>query len=93
MVELHTGLYADAPDAASRAEELARIRTAATVAAGLGLVVNAGHGLHYENTAAVAAIGEIAELNIGHAIVAQAIFDGFPAAVRRMKDLMNAARG
>ena len=93
VVELHTGLYADARNAASRAEELARIRRAAHAAAGLGLVVNAGHGLHYENTAAVAAIGEIAELNIGHAIVAQAIFDGFPGAVRRMKDLMEAARG
>ena len=93
VVELHTGLYADAPDAAARTGELARIRNAATVAAGLGLVVNAGHGLHYENTAAVAAIEEIAELNIGHAIVAQAIFDGLPGAVRRMKDLMEAARG
>ncbi len=93
VVELHTGVYADAPNTATRAEELARIRRAAAVAAGLGLVVNAGHGLHYENTAAVAAIAEIAELNIGHAIVAQAIFDGFPGAVRRMKDLMRAARG
>ena len=93
VVELHTGVYADAPDAAARAVELARVRSAAAVAAGLGLVVNAGHGLHYENTSAVAAIGEIAELNIGHAIVAQAIFDGFPGAVRRMKDLMEAARG
>ncbi|MDE0488330.1 MAG: pyridoxine 5'-phosphate synthase [Gammaproteobacteria bacterium] len=93
VVELHTGVYADAANASARAEELARVSRAATVAAGLGLVVNAGHGLHYENTAAVAAIGEIAELNIGHAIVAQAIFDGFPGAVRRMKDLMEAARG
>ena len=93
VVELHTGLYADAGDVASRAEELARIRSAATAAAGLGLVVNAGHGLHYGNTAAVAAIGEIAELNIGHAIVAQAIFDGISGAVRRMKSLMTEARG
>ena len=93
VVELHTGLYADAGAAAAQAEELARIRRAAQFAAGLGLVVNAGHGLHYRNTAAVAAIGEIAELNIGHAIVAQAIFDGFPGAVRRMKGLMRSARG
>ena len=93
VVELHTGLYADARDAPSRDRELARIRSAARIAAGLGLVVNAGHGLHYENAAAVAAIEEIAELNIGHAIVAQAIFDGFPAAVGRMKGLMRAARG
>lgn len=93
VVELHTGVYADAPNAAAQAEELARVRSAAAVAANLGLVVNAGHGLHYENTPAVAAIDEIAELNIGHAIVARAIFDGFPGAVRRMKDLMEAARG
>ena len=93
VVELHTGLYADAPNTATRARELARIRSAAGIAAGLGLIVNAGHGLHYENTSAVAAIDEIVELNIGHAIVAQAIFDGFPSAVGRMKDLMRAARG
>ena len=92
VVELHTGAYADVAGAAA-AEELARIKHAAEVAAGLGLVVNAGHGLHYGNTAAVAAIEEIAELNIGHAIVAQAVFDGFPGAVRRMKSLMTAARG
>lgn len=93
VVELHTGLYADAGDAAVQARELGRIRNAARVAAGLGLVVNAGHGLHYGNTAEVAAIGEIAELNIGHAIVARAIFDGFPGAVGRIKGLMTAARG
>ena len=93
VVELHTGGYADAEDHAAQAEELARIRAAARVAAGLGLIVNAGHGLHYENTAEVAAIKEIAELNIGHAIVAEAIFDGFPGAVGRMKSLMTAARG
>ena len=92
VVELHTGAYADIAGAAA-AEELARIQHAAGVAAGLGLVVNAGHGLHYENTAAVAAIEQIAELNIGHAIVAQAVFDGFSGAVRRMKRLMTAARG
>ena len=93
VVELHTGLYAEARDAAREAAELARIRDAARVGAELGLIVNAGHGLHYENTAAVAAIEEIAELNIGHAIVAQAIFEGFPEAVGQMKGLMTAARG
>lgn len=93
VVELHTGTYADAGDATAQAEELERIRHAAEFAGSLGLVVNAGHGLHYQNTAAVAAIEEIAELNIGHAIVAQAIFDGFPGAVRRMKSLLSTARG
>ncbi len=93
VVELHTGAYAEAGDAVAQAGELARIRYAAGVAAGLGLVVNAGHGLHYGNTAAVAAIEEIAELNIGHAIVAQAIFDGFSGTIRRMKSLMTEARG
>ena len=93
VVELHTGNYAEAGDAERAAVELARVRDAARAAAKLGFVVNAGHGLHYGNTAAVAAIGEIAELNIGHAIVAQAIFDGFSGAVGRMKSLMIAARG
>lgn len=93
VVELHTGAFADAPNAAIAAKELERIRHAAGAAAKLGLVVNAGHGLNYENTASVAAISEIAELNIGHAIVAQAILEGFSGAVRRMKRLMRAARG
>ena len=92
VVELHTGAFADAGDAAQAAEELARIREAARVASGLGLVVNAGHGLHLGNTAEVAAIPEVEELNIGHAIVSEAIFDGFSGAVRRMKQLMTAAR-
>ena len=92
VVELHTGAYAEASDTDAAAAELARIGRAARVAAGLGFFVNAGHGLHYENTAAVAAIEEIAELNIGHAIVSEAIFDGFPGAVGRMKGLMTAAR-
>ncbi|MCY4157293.1 MAG: pyridoxine 5'-phosphate synthase [Gammaproteobacteria bacterium] len=92
VVELHTGAFAEAGDAARAAQELARIREAARVAAGLGLVVNAGHGLHFGNTAEVAAIPEIAELNIGHAIVSEAIFDGLSGAVSRMKQLMTAAR-
>ncbi|KMN33122.1 pyridoxine 5'-phosphate synthase [Chromobacterium sp. LK1] len=93
VVELHTGAYADAHDAAAREAELARIRDAAAFAAELGMVVNAGHGLNYHNVQPIAAIPQIAELNIGHAIVAQALFVGFAEAVKEMKALMVAARG
>ncbi|MDL1866907.1 pyridoxine 5'-phosphate synthase, partial [Betaproteobacteria bacterium PRO4] len=82
VIELHTGRYADAATPAAQQSELETIRTMATYASGLGLQVNAGHGLHYDNTIPVAAIPEIAELNIGHAIVARALFTGFAAAVR-----------
>lgn len=92
VIELHTGAYADAPDEATRAAELKRIVDAARQAAGLGLEVHAGHGLHYRNVKPVAAIPEIMELNIGHAIVAQAIMAGLPAAVAEMKRLMQEAR-
>lgn len=91
-VELHTGCYADARDDALRARELARLREAARHAAGLGLGVHAGHGLHYHNVQAVAAIAEVVELNIGHAIISRAVFAGMPAAVASMKKLMLAAR-
>jgi pyridoxine 5-phosphate synthase len=91
VVELHTGAYADA-HGADAARELERVRSAAKRAAALGLVVHAGHGLNYHNVMPIAAIGEIVELNIGHAIVAQALFDGFPSAVAKMKALMVAAR-
>lgn len=91
VVELHTGAYAEAHGAA-QARELMRLQVAARHAAGLGLTINAGHGLHYHNVHAVAAIAEIVELNIGHAIVARAVFDGFAAAVREMKRLMTEAR-
>jgi pyridoxine 5-phosphate synthase len=91
VVELHTGAYAGAHGAAA-AKELERIRVGAAHAHALGLTVHAGHGLHYHNTAPVAAISEIVELNIGHAIVAQALFDGFAGAVAKMKALMVAAR-
>jgi pyridoxine 5-phosphate synthase len=91
VVELHTGAYAEAHGAAAAAE-LERLRTAAARAAALGLVVHGGHGLHYHNVAPVAAIKTIVELNIGHAIVAQAVFDGFAGAVAKMKALMVAAR-
>ena len=92
VIELHTGRYADAKTALQAAQELARIRTAVEYAASLGLVVNAGHGLHYHNVQAIAAIPLIAELNIGHAIVAHALMVGFAQAVREMKALMLDAR-
>lgn len=92
-IELHTGRYAEAASAAEAAAELARLRAAAQQAHGLGLTVNAGHGLHYHNVAPVAAIPELHELNIGHAIVAQALFDGLARAVRDMKRAMMQARG
>ena len=90
-VELHTGAYAES--AGSRqATELERLRAGARLAASLGIEVHAGHGLHYHNVQPVAAIHEIVELNIGHAIIARAVFDGLPTAVREMKALMVAAR-
>jgi pyridoxine 5-phosphate synthase len=91
VIELHTGAYAAARGAA-QAREFERLRTAAAHAARLGLTVNAGHGLDYHNVAPIAAIGEIVELNIGHAIVSRAVFDGLAKAVRDMKELMLAAR-
>jgi len=91
VIELHTGVYADSRGA-QQARELERLREAARLAARLGLTVHAGHGLSYHNVAPVAAIGEIAELNIGHAIIARALFDGLAEAVRAMKALMLAAR-
>jgi pyridoxine 5-phosphate synthase len=91
VVELHTGAYADS--AGSRqATELERLHAGAKLAANFGLVVHAGHGLHYHNVQPVAAIREIVELNIGHAIIARAVFDGLAVAVREMKALMVAAR-
>jgi len=91
-IEIHTGRYAEARDAGEAREELARVTEAARYARKLGFKVNAGHGLHYENVKPVAAIPEIAELNIGHAIVAEAVFSGWQDAVRRMKQLMLEAR-
>jgi pyridoxine 5-phosphate synthase len=91
VIELHTGAYAEAEDGA-RAREFERLRSAAKHAASLGLTVNAGHGLNYHNVEPIAAIAEIIELNIGHAIVARALFDGLAKAVRDMKQLMRAAR-
>lgn len=91
-IEIHTGKYAETKDAAVQAAELKRISEAASYAASLGLVVNAGHGLHYHNVQAIAAIPQMYELNIGHAIVARAVFSGLDAAVREMKRLMSEAR-
>lgn len=91
VVELHTGGYADAGPAA-RGRELERIRDAAAHAHSLGLTVHGGHGLNYHNVGPIAAIDAIVELNIGHAIVAQALFDGFAGAVAKMKRLLVEAR-
>ena len=91
VVELHTGSYAEASGRA-RAIELERVRSAAKHAESLGITVNAGHGLNYHNVAPIAAIREIVELNIGHSIVARAVFDGLAKAVHDMKQLMLAAR-
>ena len=91
VIELHTGAYAGAGGGAA-AVELERLRSAARLAASLGLEVHAGHGLNYHNVAPVAAIPEVVELNIRHAIVARALFDGLRTAVRDMRALMQAAR-
>lgn len=90
-IEIHTGQYADAP-AEMQAMELERVRTAVAHGIGLGLKVNAGHGLNYHNVQPIAAISGVSELNIGHAIVAHALFVGFEQAVREIKNLMLAAR-
>jgi pyridoxine 5-phosphate synthase len=91
VVELHTGAYAEATGS-QRATELERLRSAARQASTLGIEVHAGHGLDYHNVNPIAAIREIVELNIGHAIVARAVFDGLPKAVADMKRLLAAAR-
>ncbi len=91
VIELHTGAYAEASAGAQEAE-LGRIREAVAEGVRQGLRVNAGHGLHYENVQPVAALDGIAELNIGHAIIAQAVFCGLETAVREMKAAMVTAR-
>jgi pyridoxine 5-phosphate synthase len=91
VIELHTGAYAEAVGQVA-VDELARIKAAVAEGLRAGLRVNAGHGLHYGNVQPVAALDGIAELNIGHAIVAQAVFDGWDKAVRDMKALMVRAR-
>lgn len=91
-IEIHTGRYADAETEAEQQAELARITEAAAYAHQRGLKVNAGHGLHYQNVQAIAAIPEMVELNIGHAIIGRAVFSGLPKAVAEMKRLMLEAR-
>lgn len=91
VVELHTGAYSEAREAAAIDFEVIRLRAAIALAVGKGLRVNAGHGLHYDNVQAIAAMPGIAELNIGHAIVARAVFDGWEKAIRDMKALMHTA--
>ncbi|HLV48709.1 MAG TPA: pyridoxine 5'-phosphate synthase [Aliidiomarina sp.] len=90
-IELHTGHYAETTGAAQQ-EALEHIQQGAKEASELGLIVNAGHGLHYHNTQAIAAIPELYELNIGHAIMARAMFSGLDLAVRDMKQLLIEAR-
>ncbi|MBC7499327.1 MAG: pyridoxine 5'-phosphate synthase [Herminiimonas sp.] len=92
VIELHTGRYADASIPAVRQAELARVESAVLDGRRLGLKVNAGHGLHYTNVQVIAAIPGIAELNIGHAIVAHAVFAGWHAAVSEMKAIVIKAR-
>jgi pyridoxine 5-phosphate synthase len=92
-VELHTGKFADAPTRLDQREELARLADAAKAAQRLGMAVCAGHGLHYHNVTQIAAIEEIEELNIGHAIISRAVVDGLDRSVRDMLALMQQARG
>lgn len=93
VIEIHTGRYAEVESEAERQRELERIRVAAELGAQLGFRVNAGHGLNYHNVQPIAAIACISELNIGHAIVAQSVFTGWPQAVSEMKRLMIQGRG
>lgn len=92
VIEIHTGRYADAEEALVQEQELNRVRSGVFEGVKRGLKVNAGHGLHYTNVQSIAAIPEIAELNIGHAIVAQAVFIGWEKAIRDMKAIMVKAR-
>ena len=91
-IELHTGAYAEAQDPQLVEEELKRIQEGAAYALSKGLIVNAGHGLHYHNVQAIAAIPGINELNIGHAIIARAVFTGLVEAIKEMKAILQATR-
>jgi pyridoxine 5-phosphate synthase len=93
VVELHTGAYCEAEAAAARRRELDRLVRAAAHAEAIGLECHAGHGLGYDTVGPVAAIPTVVELNIGHFLVGEAIFVGLEAAIRRMRALMNEARG
>lgn len=91
-IELHTGAYAEAKEAEQVAKELKRIQEGTAYALSKGLIVNAGHGLHYHNVQAIAAIPGINELNIGHAIIARAVFTGLTEAIKEMKAIMLTTR-
>jgi pyridoxine 5-phosphate synthase len=93
VVELHTGAFADAVGRVSRRQQLARVAEAARIALAHGLQVNAGHGLNYQNVRYIASLPEVRELNIGHAIIARALFTGLRQAVSEMRGLMREARG
>lgn len=92
IIEIHTGRYAEACTEEERQRELEKVHIGVLEGMKYGMKVNAGHGLHYTNVQAIAAIPEIAELNIGHAIVAQALFVGWQNAIKEMKAIMTAAR-
>ena len=92
VVELHTGRYADACDAGKASTELEQVKRVARYAVEKGLHVNAGHGLNYDNVKPVAALHDVRELNIGHAIVARSVFTGMSNAVREMKSLLAEAK-
>ena len=92
VVELHTGRYCDAHNASERNAELRRIQTAAKHAEAIGLECHAGHGLNYDNVADIAAIPQVVELNIGHFLIGEAMFVGLDAAIRKMRQIMDAAR-
>ncbi|MBW0454247.1 MAG: pyridoxine 5'-phosphate synthase [Candidatus Kinetoplastibacterium crithidii] len=88
-VELHTGRYAEVCDSDKENKEIDRLKQSVDVALNLGLKVNAGHGLHYDNIKSILIINGISEFNIGHSIISRAIFDGLFSAVKEMKDLIN----
>jgi pyridoxine 5-phosphate synthase len=92
VVELHAGAYADAVDEAARVTEFVRLKAGANLAADLGLEVHAGHGLTFDNVGLVAALPEIAELNIGHFLVGEAVFTGLTAAITEMRRCIAVAR-
>jgi pyridoxine 5-phosphate synthase len=96
VIELHTGAYCDfhaEGDLAARDAELARLIDGAKRAADLGLEVHMGHGLAYDTVAPIAALPEVAELNIGHFLIGEAVFVGLPQAIAKMREMMEAARG
>lgn len=92
VIELHTGAYAEV-DGSEQEAEYARIASAVAVGRDLGLTVHAGHGLHYENVRPIAALPDVVELNIGHAIIARAVFEGMPRAVALMRGILDEERG